>query len=312
MNIFLAFLLITLGAEFMGFRIINVNFPINYEVYLSEIFEKMVEIYKYTKDKSSPLIIKISYNLLYYFSVCQIQVNKIKIMLEPYEKKFMDYLKANNIIVEIKTQILNIIDKNGNIITKLVISDKTHTLNLFEQILVSDSVSGAELSDKNIETGCVNKIYIERAAITKDTKLDYKVSKINFMMVELEHKNEKYILELKNDEHNYYIVNNCLNQNFFKYFLKNVLKVEINENNFDYKVTIIDHNVNFITLLPEQFIIINENDYSIYPVLNTTVNSNTQSITNTCIKQEENIIEELSTNSDSDKSDDFVKLDANN
>jgi len=113
------------------------------------------------------------------------------------------------------------------------------------------------------------------------------------MMVELEHKNEKHRIELKNDMYNYYIVNNSLNQNFFKYYLKNVQKTAIDDNNFDYTVYIIDHNVNIININQYQYIIIEEDGYKIYP---ETIQTNTY---------EQDSID----SDDSDKSDDFVKLD---
>jgi len=288
--------------EIMGINMLQVQFPINFEIYLVQIIENM----KTLKDGLIQVIIKISYNVLYGFSVCQIQFNKIKNMIEPYKKKAIDYLKHNNIILDIKLQFLNLIDKNGNINTTFIISDKSYGLDVLESIFDNETVSGAVLNDKNAETGCVNKIYMEKCPTIIDKKFDYKLSKINFMMVELEHNDEKHKIELKNDEHNYYIVNNSLNQNFFKYYLKNILKTRINEGDFDYKVTIIDNNVNFITLLPHQYIVIDEHSYTIYPL--ESQNNNTE-IENIDTKQNI-IIDEQSISSDSDKSDDFIKLDS--
>jgi hypothetical protein len=146
--------------------------------------------------------------------------------------------------------------------------------------------------------------YINKVIFTEFPKtLDYKESKINFMMIELEHENEKHSIVLKNKEHNYYIVNNSLNQNFFKYYLQNVLKVPINKDNFDYTVTIIDHNVNMITILPHQHLVFNEHDYTIH-----TIDNNDNNEINTTSPKTPTTIEEQSSNSDTDKSDDFVKL----
>ena len=125
------------------------------------------------------------------------------------------------------------------------------------------------------------------------------------MAIELDHNDKTYVINLKPEGHNYYIVNNSLNQNFFKYYIKNVLKSDINEDNFDYKVTIIDHNVNIITLLPNQHIILYKNSYQVFPILS----ENTIDTIDTTIAQN-NINDTVSTNSDSDKSDDFIKLDS--
>jgi hypothetical protein len=103
--------------------------------------------------------------------------------------------------------------------------------------------------------------------------IDYKVSKIKFISIELDYNNNKYLIELKTSDKNYYIVNNYLNELFFKYYIKNILNLSVNQNNFDYSVTIIDNDANIIYLLPHQSIKINENNYEIFPVENTDLNN---------------------------------------
>ena len=201
----------------------------------------------YLKEKMKPVIIKLGYNLLYGFSVCQIQMNKMINMLVPYVKICKKYLKDNNILDEVKIQTLNLIDKNGIINTKMKISDKAYDLDqLCKCVFDYENVSGAVLHDIDNEGKCINIIYMEKCPELKEGKLDYKLSKFSFIMVKIEHNNEKHTIELKNDKYNYYIVNNSLNKNFFKYYLKNILKVSTNDDNFDYTITIIDNNVNFI------------------------------------------------------------------
>lgn len=303
--------LIILISLIVGFQFmeINLRFPIHYEIYINYLFEKIEGLkyqYIYLKEKIVPVIIKLGYNLLYGFSVCQIQMNKIINMIVPHVKRLKKYLNDNNIIVEVKVQILNIINKNGIINKKMIISEKAHDLSqICEYIFDDENVSGVVLHEKNNDTNCVNRIYMEKCPELKEGKLDYKLSKISFMMVEIEHNNKKYTIELKNDEHNYYIVNNSLNQNFFKYYLKNILKASTNDDNFDYTVTIIDHNVNFITLLPEQYIIFNEDDYTIFPISETNKPTNYVDISDTTNNDEQDSI-------DSDKSDGFVKLEPDN
>jgi len=304
--------LIILISLIVGFQFMEVNlrFPIHYEIYINYLFEKIEGLkpqYMYLKEKIEPVIIKLGYNLLYGFSVCQIQMNKMINMLVPHVKRLKKYLKDNNIIVEVKPQILNTINKNGIINTKMIISDKAYDLSqICENIFDAENVSGVVLHDKNSDTNCVNRIYMEKCPELKEGKLDYKLSKISFMMVELEHNNEKHKIELKNDEYNYYIVNNSLNQNFFKYYLKNILKASTNDDNFNYTVTIIDHNVNFITLLPEQYIIFNEDDYTIFPISETNKPTNCVDISDTTNNNDEQ------DSIDSDKSDGFVKLEPDN
>ena len=298
-----------LGLELMG---IGFRLQLDYDTYINMLIHNLNELFV----KISPTLIKLCYNLLYCFSVCQIQMTKLKNLLDPHVKKFVKYLKDKGFIEEVKTQIIDIISKNGDVEHKLIILDKT-PLEEFINIFDPDRHAGVLLYDKNFETGCINNIYYEKTPVVRD----YKLSNINFMMIELEHENEKHPITLKNDTYNYYIVNNCLNQNFFKYYLKNVLKVPINEDNFDYTVTIIDHNVNMLTLLPHQHIVFNEHDYTIFPILETTeTNDTTESgeTNDTCVPESTDtqlsnyINNDEQSISDSDKSDDFVKLDSEN
>jgi len=283
------------GLELMG---IGFRLQLDYDRYINMVIYNLNELFV----KISPTLIKLCYNLLYCFSVCQIQMTKLKNLLDPHVKKVVKYLKDNNIIVEIKIQVIEIIDKNGNVENKLIIPDKT-PLEELSHSFVPDIHTGLLLYDKNFETGCINKIYYEQFPVTRE----YKLSNINFMLIELEHEDEKHTIELKNSEYNYYIVNNYLNKNFFKYYLKNINKVPINEDNFDYKVNIIDNNVNIFTLLPEQSIILNEEDYTIFPIPET-INTLIPETTDTPISDTINNDEQSSIISD--KSDDFVKLEA--
>jgi hypothetical protein len=100
--------------------------------------------------------------------------------------------------------------------------------------------------------------------------------------------------------------------------LKNVLKVPINEANFDYTVSIIDHNVNILTLLPHQHIVFNEHDYTVFPILETNDTTESEETNDTCVPESTDtqlsncINNDEQSISDSDKSDDFVKLDSEN
>lgn len=264
------------------------NYPNNYEKMLNKIIVKYNEL-KLEIEKNELIkekAIDMSYKCIYFYSLCQIECNKVNNIISPVVvslwKLLINYLKDKNIIVDVKTQVLKIIDKNGNVEYNITILDK-FTIETSKPLFNNKKHSGTILYDKNIETGIINGIYNESFPET----LDYKESDIKFMSIELEHEKNVIAIKLKSNSHNYYIVGNSLNQNFFKYYLKNILKININEDNFDYKVTIIDNNVNFITLKPNQHIIIGKHDYDI--VSEEPANDET---------------------SDSDKSDDFIKLDS--
>lgn len=266
----------------------SVTYPHDYERIINYCFTKINQ----KKDVLTPYLIDIGFKLIYGFSVCQIQFNKVKNLIVTNMKCIEQYLIDNNIIKEVRKQIIEILNKNGEIEDMLVISNKTDLKELSINF-DPNRYSTLLLCDKNMETGCVNKIFFTEYPKT----FDYEVSNVKFMMMEIEYENSKYCIELKNNSHNYYIVNNSLNQTFFKYYLKNILNVVIKQDNFNYIVTIIDHNANIITLLPHQHLIFDKSDYTIHPLNIETMPTNT-------------IIDEQESNSDTDKSEDFVKLES--
>ena len=48
-----------------------------------------------------------------------------------------------------------------------------------------------------------------------------------------------------------------------EYYLINVLNIEIDKNTFDYKLSVIDHNVNIVELTQNDSLIIKENNYEL-------------------------------------------------
>ena len=88
------------------------------------------------------------------------------------------------------------------------------------------------------------------------------VSKISFIHLEMNHDGKTYTIELKNDNHNYYIVGNVLDKDFFKHYLSDILKVSIDE--FDeYTLSLMDHNVSMLSLNQNQTIVIEKNGYKV-------------------------------------------------
>jgi hypothetical protein len=301
---------------------------------------------KNLKITSSPVFMNIAYNLLYCFSWCQIQLYKIKNNVSSKLKIINvcchKYLRDKCWVVDIIVNEMIIIDNDGNELCKLYIKNK----NTIEEDYSNLKYAGIILLDKDINTNCINHIFYEK--IPK--KIDYKVSKLKFMSIELHYNNNNYLIDLKNNDNNYYIVNNYLNEFFFKYYIKNILNLNINQDNFDYNVTIIDNDVNIINLLPHQTIKIDDDNYEIYPIEhiessndehnmisnhivlnNKEINNNDNEFYN---KQTDKVdsyknlienkvfIDKMSENSDSDDkscsnsiiydSDDYVKLDTNN
>jgi len=208
---------------------------------------------------------KLLYKLLYAFSWCQLYLHKINNYIDTKVTRLNTYcdkyLKDKGWIVAIVIKKFIVIDNDGNKIKTIFIEDKDiHAIgNYFNSsqpytLMLCDS-------DKN-ENGCIDYIFYNKIPKT----LNYKLSNVKFIAIDLDYNNNKYLVNLKDCNYtyyNYYIVNNCLNKLFFKYYIKNILNLQVDEDNFNYNVTIIDNNVNLINILPHQSIIINENDYEI-------------------------------------------------
>ena len=264
-------------------------YPDSYETMSNAIIIKYNSL-KLKAEKNQMLqekVITISYNCIYFYSLCQIQYNKINSCIKSFIKAFIKaFIKNNNEIA---------VFQEMKCLSILIEDDSTHLI-------------------KMTKTFDINTVFYESFPET----FDYKESSIKFMSIELQHENNTHLISLKNESYNYYIVGNSLNQNFFKYYLKNVLKADINKDNFNYKVSIIDHNVNFITLLSHQSLIIGENDYYIVNpdttnnnvTNNDTANNDTANNDTANNDTANNTVTNSEDTSDSDKSDDFVKLDA--
>ena len=206
--------------------------------------------------KTKELMIRLCYNCIYIYSLCNIKFNIIKNTMNRPFMLLWSYLKENKILSDKIINTIVLIDANGNEITKFF----KNNVDFIELACKKNNYSGLFLMDKNVDTECVNNVFYTSFPRT----FDYNISKISFISIELEHENKIYSINLKNNKYNYYIINNCLNQTLFKYYIKNIIKSSINETKFDYKVTIIDNNVNIITLFPNQYLLIREDDYQIH------------------------------------------------
>jgi hypothetical protein len=185
-------------------------------------------------------VTNLSYNLLYFVSLGQIKYNKI-----------MNYLKELFFINNYNDDTLDIeYYKNGKIYSR----EKTkkhnkHNINLneknYDYVIISDnSPHKIFMYDKNISL----------------SNFEYDISDIKFLSLNLIYNNDNYIINLKDNNHNFYIVNNQINKEFIKYYLENKLGVQTDEK-IKYKLEIIDHNVNFINLTENESLIILKDNY---------------------------------------------------
>ena len=283
------------------------------------------EITEYYK----PKLITLSYNVIYCYSYIQIKYNKFNVFIMPFINilcvSISNFLKKNNLIhfSEPNPKLVFEIYGKGVNIKNIFLDEnnKNQIYNLFnEDLKLYNNYDFIILSDQtNISS---NKIhYYNFNNITNDTidSINYKVSNIKFISMDLTYNTKTYPIELQNRLYNHYIVNNKLNSEFYQYYLRNILHVpiEIENNNFDYNVQIIDHNVNIFDLSSRQELIIKENDYEIININNTEIKEQNikqnveQNIINNNLNTSE-ITEETICVNDSDSSNDYIKLEFSN
>ena len=203
-------------------------------------------------------LINIGYTFLYCFSLCQIKVRQLKQLTSGYTNKSIKYLKDNNILSTSKMRTMHFIDNGSGVAYERFTTAEIHLFSMIRHIFDTKTGISLLLTDVDDATGFTNILFMNECPIT----IDYTLSTINFILVELEYKSEKYMITLKSKDFNYYVVNNKLDEIFFKYYTNTILKIPTTEP-FDYKVTIIDHNVKSITLLPGQSLVFKEDDYNL-------------------------------------------------
>jgi len=115
----------------------------------------------------------------------------------------------------------------------------------------------------NASNKCVNKILL----YSQPFNINYEVSNIKFMLLEVKLNGNNYKIDLKNDESNYYIVNNIFDKNFFIFYLNNYqicsLTTEDIEkiDKFDIKLIDQDVNVRELEITDKKFILIKKDEY---------------------------------------------------
>ena len=257
--------------------------------------------------------IKLMYNSIYYYSVCQLYAIQFKVWATPHVNllctEINNFLQQHNILhkSDINVPLLTFeIYENGKNTQSIPILDALHKLNLNEQQLFN-RYDFIVLSDNNSQP-LVNKIHY----IDYPYQLFYSPSNIKFISMDITYKDTVYPIQLQTDSYNHYIVNNVINTQFYKYYLINVLHVEISDDTFVYVVNLIDHNVNIIQILPHQYLVIGENDYEIKSEHINGFEENEESKSDneeskSDIEESKSDIEE-SKSDDNDSTDDYVNL----
>lgn len=267
---FLMFLAGVLAGEIIA-PIYNVTILEQYKLTFIENYTLNMLFAKYYLENLS---IHMSLKIVYLYSKIQIFWNKTIRYSSPkinvISKEINNYLLKFKIIKEkILTNETNIeIYKNGNKIKSFLLNKEIQTLDIksvndiiknnLDVVIDYDLITIIPINEKILQNIiCYNKI---------PENFNYEESSIKFLSLQLKYLDKSIEIQLKTDKYNFYMVGNILNQSFFRYFIENIIQTKIPIpicHNFEYKISLLDQNVNMIELNESDIIIILKDNYKI-------------------------------------------------
>ena len=199
----------------------------------------------------------ITYNIIYFYSVCQIKCNQL------YNKflhclEMFKFKNENELIDNINNQTIEFFDLNTN--KNKHLTKREHEV--FNQIILSIRSSNnlvviSEFSNKKI---------INKKIDTNICDYNFDTSKITFIALYLNYNDVRYNINLKTETFNYYLVGNIIDKQFVQYYINNILKLPFNyekEDMSSYQLELMDHEVNMTILNACQYILIEKDSYQI-------------------------------------------------
>ncbi len=184
----------------------------------------------------SNVVISIGFKLLRLFSYLEITFKKIKNMLISNMPEVNDSYVTEYIL-------------NGHILNK-VFGEKIENKD-FEELKMNMVLFKKYIKNNNNQ----GKIYVSMQETIKP-------SNVKFMSLELFTHETEYQIKLETDTHSYYTENMIIDKLFLEYYLINELDKNIHLND-DYKLMLVDNDVNIHELTRLSKIAIYENTYKI-------------------------------------------------
>jgi hypothetical protein len=192
--------------------------------------------------------IKLAYNIIYFYGVCQIKCNQIYNYIFSF---IPDSLKSS--IKDKPETIIEVFNITTNkIVFKNADDESLNKMKLDNPVVIL--ISDLSIINKKI-------LYDLEPEICKP----FEPSDITFIALYLNYNDVRYQINLKTDTYNYYLVGNVINKHFLQYYINVVL----NNTNFViddeklYSLELMDQEVNIFYLDINQSIIIEKNGYHI-------------------------------------------------
>jgi len=244
------------GVMFLINNYIKTNYPDKYEKYVFITIYNTIHIYSYFQIKfmqlnnkfthfyktikSHPMFVELS-------NSCNTELFNM-FNIENQEPSDFEIILNGRI-----TQMLNI---------KEVFDDQKQLIGIdfekiFDFIIYNHYNPFTKTSNKIILTNIIDVIYFAQKYFVYDK------SDVNFLLSEICIEDKIIKIEFKTDSFNYYMVGNIFNDKFIRYFLKTHYSKEIMNLNIDnYKLKIVDHNVESFSIDNFDSIKINKNTVS--------------------------------------------------
>ena len=263
------------------------RYPNEYNAFSKQIFD-----YIENNERLKPImpyLLKVGYAFIYVYSFCQILLNKVIQITSPYVKMLRDKIMPckmsdtcnntnNNNNSNSKKTIVSFYN-DGLLVKKDEFTDFNADIKNSQPI---DAFNLVTITDASNCDGVRNILTF----IPDECKYD--LVDLRFLALYLKHDDKSNIIDLYQDNSNYYVAGNVINSAFLKYYLKNVLNVEVdNSKPFVYTLELMDHNVQMFYLDEMQSIVFQKDGYIIEDgpkVLSAAVEE---------IKAEESLVEEI-------------------
>jgi len=204
------------------------------------------------------LVCNISYNIIYYFSVGQIKIRKLKrqivTLLNTYSSQTAKPCYNDDIEF--------ILD--GKVIHR---SSKEMLAEIYDETMKYpehyDFIIYTERDPDNDETSANKKIIRDHTKINCD--LVCEKSNMKFLLCEFEIGEKKIKIDFKNEFSNYYINGNTFDIKFFIYFLQKYYSEHLDDADLEkihnFRINVLDHNVSNELITKDDLVKINNSDY---------------------------------------------------
>jgi hypothetical protein len=196
------------------------------------------------------------YNIMYAISYLQIKLSKLISVIKTNEI-ISGFLEANDYDKHSKIELI----KDGYVNSNVYLHKEKNIIDhpMFNEIQYDFLL----FSYKN-DDAIVYKKILKECKIEEDLVLD--VSTVKFILTEIIVGDNAYKIDLSNDKHNYYIVDNVIDKHVVSYLLNEYSfneKQIILDDVVDYTLKIIDNDANIYLLPPDKSIKILKDSYEI-------------------------------------------------